>query len=284
MDLFIISIVGSLWRTLDRGRLRDIAVVCLAVGAIGLSYGASAVASGLPVWLPMLLAVLVVAGSSEFLFVGIVAAGGSPVTAVLAGLLVNARHLPFGLGLPDVLGHGWRRLLGTHMMNDESVVFALSHRDEPDRGRAAYWICGLGVLLCWPAGAALGALLGTVVHDTGALGLDAMFPAVLLALILPALRERHTRVAALTGAAIALVAAPFLPAGLPVLLALAGLATLAIRRGRAATASADAPTSASATASVDVPATASADTAGAASVDVPADASAATPTSTGSAR
>jgi 4-azaleucine resistance transporter AzlC len=228
--MFIISIVGSLWRTLDRGRLRDIAVVCLAVGVIGLSYGASAVASGLPVWLPMLLAVFVVAGSSEFLFVGILAAGGNPVTAVLAGLLVNARHLPYGLGLPDVLGHGWRRLLGTHLMNDESVVFALAHRDQPARGRAAYWLCGLGVLLCWPAGAALGALLGTIVHNTGAFGLDAMFPAVLLAQILPALRERHTRVAVLTGAAIALAAVPFLPAGLPVLLALAGLATLALRR------------------------------------------------------
>lgn len=232
--MFIISIVGSFWRTLDRRQLRDIAVVCLAVGVIGLSYGASAVASGLPVWLPVLLAVLVVAASSEFLFVGILAAGGSPVAAVLAGLLVNARHLPFGLGVPDVLGRGWRRLLGTHLMNDETVVFALAHRDS-ERGRAAYWTCGLGILLCWPAGAALGALLGTVVHDTGALGLDAMFPAVLLALILPALRERPKRRAALTGAAIALAAVPFLPAGLPVLLALAGLATLLTSRARRTT-------------------------------------------------
>jgi 4-azaleucine resistance transporter AzlC len=169
-----------------------------------------------------------VAGSSEFLFVGILAAGGSPVAAVLAGLLVNARHLPFGLGLPEVLGRGWRRLLGTHLMNDESVVFALAHRD-PARARTAYWTCGFGVLICWPAGAALGALLGTVVHDTDAFGLDAMFPSVLLALILPALRERAKRDAALVGATIALVAVPFLPAGLPVLLALAGLATLALR-------------------------------------------------------
>jgi 4-azaleucine resistance transporter AzlC len=229
------------WRTLDRGQLRGIAVVCLAVGVVGLSYGANAVASGLPVWLPVLLAVLVLAGSAELLFVGIIAAGGSPVAAVLAGLLVNARLLPFGLGVPDVLGHGWRRLLGTHLMIDETVVLALAHRD-PARSRAAYWTCGLGILLCWPAGAALSALLGTVVHDTGALGLDAMFPAVLLALILPALRERPQRRAALTGAVIALVAVPFLPAGLPVLLALAGLASLAFHHGgRRAAERTDAP-------------------------------------------
>jgi 4-azaleucine resistance transporter AzlC len=219
----------TIWRTLDRGELRDIAVVCLAVGAVGMSYGATAVTSGLPIWLPILLSVLVIAGSSELLFVGIVAAGGSPVTAVVAGLLVNARHVPYGLGLPDVVGRGWRRVLGTHVMNDESVVFALAHKDL-GRSRAAYWACGLGVLLCWPLGAVLGALLGTVVHDTNALGLDAMFPAVLLALVLPSLREKDKRLAALTGAAIALAATPLLPAGLPVLLALAGLATLAIRR------------------------------------------------------
>jgi 4-azaleucine resistance transporter AzlC len=219
----------TIWRTLGRAALRDILVVCLAVGAVGLSYGATAVTSGLPIWLPVLLSVLVIAGSSELLFIGIVAAGGSPVTAVVAGLLVNTRHLPYGLGLPDVVGRGWRRALGTHVMNDESVVFALAHKDLA-RSRAAYWACGLGVLLFWPLGATLGALLGTVVHDTNALGLDAMFPAVLLALVLPALREKDKRLAALTGAAIALAATPLLPAGLPVLLALAGLATLAIRR------------------------------------------------------
>jgi 4-azaleucine resistance transporter AzlC len=221
--------VRTIWRTLDRSELRDIAVVCLGVGVIGLSYGSSAVTSGLPVWVPMLLALLVIAGASELLFVGIIAAGGSPIAAVLAGLLVNARHVPYGLGLPDVLGRGWRRMLGTHVMNDESVVFALAHPD-PARSRAAYWISGLGILLCWPLGAALGALLGTVAHDTDAFGLDAMFPAVLLALVLPSLRERDKRLAALTGAAIALVTVPILPPGLPELLALIGLATLGIRR------------------------------------------------------
>ena len=38
-------------------------------------------------------------------------------------------------------GRGWRRLVGTHLMNDESVVFALAQEDLP-RKRAAYWACG----------------------------------------------------------------------------------------------------------------------------------------------
>lgn len=201
---------------------------------VGLSYGAVAVTSGFAWWFPVLMGVLVLAASSEFLFVGIIAAGGSPIAALLAGLLVNARHLPFGLAVPDVLGRGWRAVLGTHLMNDETVVFALA-QDEPERKRAAYWLCGLGILICWPAGAALGALLGSVVRDTDALGLDAMFPAVILALILPALKDRPLRRTALAAAGLALTVTPFLPAGLPVLLALAALPLFVVgaRKGAA---------------------------------------------------
>ena len=237
--MFIINSVSSIYRTLSGGTLRDIALACLAVWFIGLSYGAIAVASGFPLWVPAAQSVLVLAGASEFLFIGIVAAGGNPLAAAAAGLLVNARHLPYGLALPDMTGpdmtgpdmtgpgrpmkRSMKRLLGSHVMNDESVLFALAQEDLP-RKRAAYWACGLGVLLCWPAGAVLGALIGSVIADTGAFGLDAMFPAVILALIVPALRERQLRRAALTGAVIALATTPFLPPGLPELLALFAIA------------------------------------------------------------
>ena len=226
--------MSSIYRTLAGGTLRDIALACLAVWFIGLSYGAIAIASGFPLWVPAAQSVLVLAGASEFLFIGIVAAGGNPIAAALAGLLVNARHLPYGLALPDMTrpdgtGRGWRRLLASHVMNDESVVFALAQEDLP-RKRAAYWACGLGVMLCWPAGAAVGSLIGSLIGNTNAFGLDAMFPAVILALIMPALRDRVTLRAALAGAVIALAATPFLPAGLPVLLALAGVLGVVIPR------------------------------------------------------
>jgi 4-azaleucine resistance transporter AzlC len=242
--VFIINSVSSIYRTLAGGTLRDIGLACLAVWFIGLSYGAIAVASGFPLWFPAAQSVLVLAGASEFLFIGIVAAGGNPLAAAATGLLVNARHLPYGLALPDmtgpdmtgpdmtgpeVSGRGWRRVLGSHVMNDESVVFALAQEDLP-RKRAAYWACGLGVLLCWPAGAVLGALIGSVIGNTDAFGLDAMFPAVILALIVPALRDRVTLRAALIGAVIALASTPFLPAGLPMLLALAGVLAVVTRQ------------------------------------------------------
>ncbi|MFJ4410477.1 AzlC family ABC transporter permease [Streptomyces sp. NPDC088910] len=213
----------SIWRTPEKDLVRDIALVCVADAVVGVSFGAIAVGLGLPVWLPMLLSVVVFAGASQFMFIGIVAAGGNPVAAVVAGLLVNARHVPFGFAVGDVFGAGpLRRIAGSHLMADETVAFTLAQR-EPERRRAAYWACGIGLFVCWNAGVALGALGGGAVGDTDAFGLDAAFPAVLLALVLPSLGDSATRRAALAGVVLALVATPYLPAGLPVLLALAGV-------------------------------------------------------------
>ncbi|WP_329048168.1 AzlC family ABC transporter permease [Amycolatopsis sp. NBC_01488] len=213
----------SIWRTLDRGLARDIGLVCLADCLVGVSYGAIAVSSGFPLWLPMLMSLLVFAGASQFMFVGIVAAGGNPFAAVLAGLLANARHLPFGFAVGDVLGKRWAaRLAGSHLMIDESVAFALAQR-EAHRRRAAYWACGIGLFACWNLGVVAGAFAGAVIKDTDVFGLDAAFPAVLLALVLPSLRDRSARLPVLAGVVVALAATPFLPAGLPVLLALAGV-------------------------------------------------------------
>lgn len=213
----------SIWRTLDRDLARDIGLVCLADGLVGVSFGAIAVSSGLPFWLPMLMSVLVFAGAAQFMFIGIVAAGGNPIAAVVAGLLVNARHVPFGFAVGDVFGAGLlRRITGSHVMIDETVAFAMAQQDA-ERRRAAYWACGIGLFTCWNIGVLAGAFGGTAISDTDALGLDAAFPAVLLALVLPSLREKGPLRAALAGCAIAACAAPFLPAGLPVLLALAGM-------------------------------------------------------------
>ncbi|MFB9932019.1 AzlC family ABC transporter permease [Amycolatopsis halotolerans] len=213
----------SIWRTLDRGLARDIGLVCLADTLVGVSYGAIAVGSGFPLWAPMLLSLLVFAGASQFMFVGIVASGGNPLAAVAAGLLVNARHVPFGFAVGDALGRGlFGRLAGSHLMIDESVAFALAQRDA-DRRRAAYWACGIGLFVCWNLGVVVGAFAGSAISDTDAFGLDAAFPAVLLALVLPSLKDRAARLPVLIGVVVALAATPLLPAGLPVLLALVGV-------------------------------------------------------------
>lgn len=190
---------------------------------IGVSYGAISIAQGMPAWLPIAMSLLVFAGGSQFLAVGMLAAG-NPVAAVLGGLLVNVRHLPFGLAIGEVLGRRTRtRLIGSHVLIDENTAFALA-QDRPDRRRQAYWLVGLILFGTWNLGVAAGVLLGGAVGDPATFGLDAAFPAGLLALILPAMRDRTTRIAAVTGAVIAVASTPLLPAGLPVLAALLGVA------------------------------------------------------------
>jgi branched chain amino acid efflux pump len=220
----------TLWRTLGGRLLRDIAAIGVAVGVVGVSFGAIAVASGLPGWAVEAMSVVVFAGGAQFMAVGMLAAG-SPVAAILGGLLLNARHLPFGLAVADILGAGRvRRVVGAHVMVDESVAFALAQSD-PRRRSGAYWLTGLTLFLTWNAGTVCGVMLGAAMGDPQGWGLDAAFPAALLALILPSLRDPAALRVAVLGAAVAVAATFALPPGVPVLLALLGL--LAAGRMRA---------------------------------------------------
>ncbi|MEE1823653.1 AzlC family ABC transporter permease [Streptomyces sp. BE20] len=213
----------SLLRTLERSTLRDIALVCLADALVGASFGAITVSGGLPLWVPVVMSVLVFAGGAQFAAIGVVLSGGGALAAVATGLVLNARLLPFGFTVAGVLdGPWWRRLLGAQLLTDESVAFTLLQPDRRRR-RAAYWVCGLALFAVWNASVLVGAAAGGMIGDTDALGLDAAFPAVLLALVLPSLTDPRTRTAALAGAVVAVAATPFLPAGVPVLLALSGL-------------------------------------------------------------
>jgi predicted branched-subunit amino acid permease len=220
---------------------RDVALVCLADGLVGVSFGATTVAGHLPWWVPVVMSLLVFAGGSQFAAVGVVLAGGSPFAAVAAGAVLNTRLLPYGFAVADVVGPPeravhtnpartnpvlWRwliRLIGAQVITDESTAFALRQTD-PARRRAAFWTCGLSLFAVWNVAVLLGVLAGSVVRNTNAFGLDATFPAVVIALALPALADLRTRFSAGTGAVIAVALTPVLPAGLPVLAALVGLA------------------------------------------------------------
>jgi 4-azaleucine resistance transporter AzlC len=213
----------SLFRTIDRSDLRDAVALAAAVGVVGASYGALAAAAGVPPAIAVGMSVLVLAGSSQFLVVAVVAAGGSPVAAVLGGLLLNARHLPFGLAMSAVVADRWPgRLLGAHILIDEVVAFSRA-RGTGWQARVAYWTSGVLLATFWLVGTIVGLLAGAAVPDPSVFGVDAAFPAALLALVLPGLRRADARRVGLTAAAVALAATPFLPPGLPVLAGLLGL-------------------------------------------------------------
>jgi len=227
----------TLWRTSlpalprDAALLRDIGLVGLADGIVGVSFGAAAVAGGLPWWVPVALSVLVFAGGSQIAAVGVVLAGGSPFAAVAAGAVLNTRLFPYGLAVADVVTSEYGpvrrwliRVIGSHLITDEAVAFAL-RQDGRSRRRTAFWTCGVALFAIWNVSVLLGVALGAALHDTNAFGLDSTFPAVMLALALPTLTSRSVKAAAGTGAVIAVALTPLLPAGLPLLAALGGLGT-----------------------------------------------------------
>jgi predicted branched-subunit amino acid permease len=225
--------------TADRALRRDVALVCLADGIVGVSFGATTVAGGLHWWVPVVMSLLVFAGGSQIAAVGVVLAGGGAFAAVAAGAVLNTRMFPYGLAVADVTSGSpdadgsprvpgrrwWIRLAGAQIVTDESVAFALRHTD-PARRRASFWTCGVSLFTVWNVAVLLGVLAGSAMRNTAAFGLDATFPAVLLALALPTLADRGTRTAALSGATAAVALTPLLPAGVPVLAALGGLATM----------------------------------------------------------
>ena len=212
----------SIWRTVSVEYLRDAAALGAAMVVVGASFGALAVSAGLSTLTAVAMSLLVFAGGSQFLAVAIVASGGAPVAAVLGGLLLNARHLPFGLAVAHVVGRSWpARLVGAHVMVDEVVAFARSA--DPRRARQAYWLLGATMYTTWNLGTVLGAWAGALLPDPDRLGVDAAFPAALFALLLPTVRGAATIRATVAGAGLALAVTPFVPAGLPVLIGLLGL-------------------------------------------------------------
>lgn len=112
--------------SLSGDTIKAIVLVCLAVGVVGMSYGSLAVAYGFPLWVPLLLSVSVLAGASEFMFIGIVASSGSPLAAAAAGLLVNARHIPFGVTVRELVGRRALSFIGCHIMNDERGLWLVA--------------------------------------------------------------------------------------------------------------------------------------------------------------
>ncbi len=220
----------SVWRTVDRERARAIALLCVADTLVAVSFGAIAVGGGLEPWIPIVLSLLVFAGGAQFAAVGTVLSGGSATAAVATGLLLNARLLPFSFSVADVIrGRSpLRQAFGAQIVTDETVAMAITERDA-ERRAAVFWVCGVSLFVCWNLGVAVGAVAGARIGDTDALGLDAAFPAVLVAIVLPALTGTRLRLSAGIGSAVAVLSTPFLAAGLPVLAALSGLVAFARR-------------------------------------------------------
>lgn len=190
----------------------------------GVAFGIACTEAGLAVWQASAFSVFVFTGSAQFAAVGVIGDGGTAISAIAAGALLNLRSLAFGVAMASALqGPLWKRALWSQLMIDESTAVGSAQTDLRLR-RYGYLCSGIAVFVAWNISTLVGAAAlsssGDLVTDWG---IDAAIPAVFLALLWPRLADRGQRRSAVLGAVIALALLPFAPPGVPILVAGVGV-------------------------------------------------------------
>ena len=200
---------------------RDGIGVAVATSAYGVSFGALGVAAGLDVWQTCVLSLLMFTGGSQFAFVGVFAAGGISAlpSAIASAVLLGVRNVAYGMRMSPIVGGSIRRrAVAAHFTIDESTAVAVS-QDDPRLRRVGFWVTGIGIFVGWNVTTLIGALVGDVLGDPKAWGLDAAAAAAFLALLWPRLRRRQAVAVGVAAAVVAASLTPLLIPGLPVLVA-----------------------------------------------------------------
>ena len=190
----------------------------IAGAVLAVSFGVVAQEARLSAVAAIVMSAIVFAGSAQFAAVAIIAQGGTVGAAVAAAALMNSRFLPMGVALGRSLPGGpARRAAEGQAVVDASWALASRGDGSFDRmlllGSAAIQYAG------WTVGTAVGAIWGDKLGDPDTLGLDAIYPAFFLALLVTEMKSRRALGVAALGALIALALVPLAPAGVPVLTA-----------------------------------------------------------------
>jgi len=195
--------------------------VGLAVAAYGISFGALSVASGLDVWQTCFLSLVMFSGGSQFAVIGILASGGAAAggAAIASGALLGTRNALYALRVAPFIGGPWpKKILAAHWTIDETTAVSTA-QPTIEGQRAGFWWTGVIIYVGWNLTTLIGALIGDLLGDVSAYGLDAAAAAAFLGLLWPRLRQLQPVVVAIGAAAVAAALLPFVPAGIPVLAA-----------------------------------------------------------------
>ncbi len=209
---------------LTRGELSAYAVSVLVAGA-----STALVMVNLGVAGPVVVAaaVFVMSGTATLALLGVVDAGGTLTTGFAAALLVAARFGLIGIPLSQRFKGRplWERMLVAFPVLDAAAAMCFREEDFA-AGRRSYIRTARVSYTMWVGGSVLGVLLGSLIPDPRALGMDVAFPALLLATAgTVARKSKRMATTGVVAATIAVVTTPLSPAGLPVLLAVLASAT-----------------------------------------------------------
>lgn len=173
------------WMRAARAAFPHTLPVLTGFAFLGIAYGILMRAQGQGLVLTACMSVIVFAGSMQYLAAPLFALGFAPLSAFLLTLMVNARHLFYGISMLDRLrGTGkWKNLL-IFLMCDET--FSLLLNAQPPRGvdRTRFMVC-IAVMdyLYWVLASVAGSLLGAVLTVNVA-GIDFVLTALFLVIFL----------------------------------------------------------------------------------------------------
>lgn len=189
---------------------------------LAVSFGVLARTLGWGIVAPVVFSAFVFSGSAQFAVADVLDAGGSALAAIVAAILVNARFAVMGVAVASALAGGrFRRSLEAQATVDAS--WAIANRGGGRFDRNVLIGATLPQYVAWVGGTAIGVVAGSAIGDPEALGLDVLFPAFFLGLLIDELRRGRRQVsAALIAIAVALALIPFTPPGIPIVAACLG--------------------------------------------------------------
>ena len=151
---------------------------------LGLTYGVYMRAAGFSFWYPLLISLIVFGGSLQFVIVSMLLSPYAPVQTFLMALMVQARHLFYGIAMLDKYkGTGWKKPYLIFAMCDETFSVNCAAEVPPDVDRGwFYFFVSLLDRLYWVAASMLGGLLGSVLHFNTE-GLDFVMTAMFVVIL-----------------------------------------------------------------------------------------------------
>ena len=197
---------------------------------LAVSFGVLARSLDWGVVAPIVASGVVFSGSAQFALADVLGAGGNALAAIFAAVLVNARFAVMGVAIASTLEGGrLRRAIESQATVDAS--WALANRGGGRFDREILIGATLPQYAAWVGGTVVGVAAGDSI-DPEALGLDVLFPAFFLGLLIDELRSGREHIAAAgIAAGVALVLIPFVPPGVPIIAACVG-ALVGLRRAR----------------------------------------------------
>ncbi len=173
---------------------------------LGITYGIYMNVSGFSFWYPMLMSITIFAGSIEFVTVNMLLGAFNPLQAFAMTLMINARHLFYGISMLDKFrGTGWKRLYLIFGMCDESfsINYTADIPEDVDRGWFMFFVTLLNHFY-WFSGSTLGGIFGSLIHfDTE--GLEFVMTAMFIVIFLEQWLKEKDHTSSLLGLVISLI-------------------------------------------------------------------------------